>query len=39
MGIRIARKYGIPVMNLGTMHPRDVCVELEKIRKRIAGPE
>ena len=32
MGIRIARRYGIPVLNLGTLHPRAVCELLEEIR-------
>ena len=32
MGIRIARRYGIPVLNLGAMHPRTVCERLEEIR-------
>ena len=32
MGIRIARRYGIPVLNLGSMHPRKVCERLEEIR-------
>lgn len=32
MGIRIARRYGIPVLNLGAMHPRAVCERLEEIR-------
>ena len=32
MGIRIARRYGIPVLNLGAMHPRAVCEHLEQIR-------
>ena len=32
MGIRIARRYGIPVLNLGSMHPRAVCERLEEIR-------
>ena len=32
MGIRIARRYGIPVLNLGAMHPRAACERLEEIR-------
>ena len=32
MGIRIARRYGIPVLNLGAMQPRAVCERLEAIR-------
>ena len=32
MGIRIARRYGIPVLNLGVLHPRAVCERLEEIR-------
>ena len=32
MGIRIAHDRGIPVLNLGNMHPRAVCEQLEKIR-------
>ena len=32
MGIRIARHYGIPVLNLGVLHPRVVCERLEEIR-------
>ncbi len=31
-GIRIADRYGIPVLNLGAMHPRAVCERLEDIR-------
>ncbi len=31
-GIRIARRYGIPVLNLGSMHPRTVCERLKEIR-------
>ena len=29
---RIARRYGIPVLNLGAMHPRAACERLEEIR-------
>ena len=32
MGIRIAQDRGIPVLNLGNMHPRAVCEQLEEIR-------
>ena len=32
MGIRIAHDRGIPVLNLGSMHPRAVCERLEEIR-------
>ena len=32
MGIRIARDRGIPVLNLGLLHPRAVCERLEEIR-------
>ncbi len=32
MGIRIARDRGIPVLNLGVLHPRAVCERLEQIR-------
>ena len=32
MGIRIARRYGTPVLNLGVLHPRAVCERLEEIR-------
>ena len=32
MGIRVARRYGIPVLNLGVLHPRAVCERLEEIR-------
>lgn len=32
MGIRIARDRGVPVLNLGSMHPRAVCERLEEIR-------
>ena len=32
MGIRVARHYGIPVLNLGVLHPRAVCERLEEIR-------
>ena len=31
-GIRIAHRYGIPALNLGSMHPRAVCERLEEIR-------
>ena len=31
-GIRIARRYDIPVLNLGSMTPRAVCERLEEIR-------
>ena len=32
MGIRIAHDRGIPVLNLGSLHPRAVCERLEEIR-------
>ena len=32
MGIRIAHDRGIPVLNLGVLHPRVVCERLEEIR-------
>ncbi len=32
MGIRIAHDRGIPVLNLGAMHPRAACERLEEIR-------
>ena len=32
MAIRIARHYGIPVLNLGVMHARAACERLEEIR-------
>ena len=32
MGIRIAHDRGIPVLNLGSTHPRAVCERLEEIR-------
>ena len=32
MGIRVALRYAIPVLNLGSMHPRAVCERLEEIR-------
>ncbi len=32
MGIRIAHARGIPVLNLGVLHPRAVCERLEEIR-------
>ena len=32
MGIRIAHDRGIPVLNLGVLHPRTVCERLEEIR-------
>ena len=32
LGIRIARAHGIPVLNLGVLHPRAVCERLEEIR-------
>ncbi len=31
MGIRIAHYRSIPVLNLGVLHPRDVCERLEEI--------
>ena len=34
MGIRIARHFGIPVLNLGNLHPRAVCEHLETIRAK-----
>ena len=37
MGIRIARDRGIPVLNLGLLHPRAVCERLEEIRL-VASP-
>ena len=36
MGIRIAHDRRIPVLNLGTMHPRAVCERLEEIRAAAA---
>ena len=36
MGIRIARRYGIPVLNLGVMHPRAACERLEEIRAALS---
>ena len=36
MGIRIAQDRGIPVLNLGLLHPRAVCERLEDIR--MAAP-
>ena len=32
MGIRIALDRGIPVLNLGVLHPRAVCERIEEIR-------
>ena len=32
LGIRIARAHGIPVLNMGVLHPRAVCERLEDIR-------
>ena len=32
MAIRIAHDRGIPVLNLGVLHPRAVCKRLEQIR-------
>ena len=32
MGIRIAHDRGIPMLNLGVLHPRAVCERLEEIR-------
>ena len=32
LGIRIARAHGIPLLNLGLLHPRAVCERLEEIR-------
>ena len=36
LGIRIARSRGIPVLNLGVLHPRAACERLDAIR--IAAP-
>ena len=36
MAIRIAQEHGIPVLNMGVLHPRTVCERLEAIR--IAAP-
>ena len=36
MAIRIAQGHGIPVLNMGVLHPRTVCERLERIR--IAAP-
>ena len=36
LGIRIAHDRGIPVLNLGVLHPRAVCERLETIR--MAAP-
>ena len=33
MVIRVAHDRGIPVLNLGAMHPRAVCERLEEIRE------
>ena len=35
MGIRIAREHGIPVLDLGVLHPRAVCERLEEIRTPV----
>ena len=32
MSIRIARQHGIPVLNLGALHPRTVCERLDELR-------
>ena len=32
MGIRIAQTFDIPVLNFGSMHPRDICYRMEEIR-------
>lgn len=32
MGIRIAQAFDIPVLNFGSMHPREICLRLEEIR-------
>ena len=32
MSIRIARQHGIPVLNLGVLHPRTVCERLDELR-------
>ncbi len=37
MGIRIAARFGIPVLNLGSRHPRATCELMEEIRARQAG--
>ena len=36
LSICIAREHGIPVLNLGVLHPRAVCEHLERIR--MAAP-
>ena len=37
MSIRIAETHGIPVLNLGSMAPRDVCERLDAIRRAASG--
>ena len=32
MGIRIAQAFDIPVLNFGSMHPREICLRMEEIR-------
>ena len=39
MGIRIAHDRGIPVLNLGALHPRAVCERLEQIRAAPSSGE
>ena len=39
MGIRIAEDRGIPVLNLGSMTPRAVCVRLAAIRRDAASKD
>ena len=34
MGVRIAHRFDIPVLNLGSMQPRAICEALEAIRAR-----
>ena len=37
MAIRIAGDHGIPVLNLGSMSPREVCERLDAIRRAASG--
>ena len=33
MGLRIAAEYNIPVLNLGSISPREACEQLQAIRE------
>ena len=37
MAIRIAEAHGVPVLNLGSMSPREACERLDAIRRAASG--